>query len=149
MDLVKIGAGAAAECVRQKVGLRELGYLLDGYLWLSEYDGILNVTVMETLGSFVEPAKNHNGFRKTPVTFSNGGSSAPASEIPRLMINLRDAIGYGPWDNHEGVIDRLVKEFLWIHPFADGNGRVAYLLYNYLSGTMDSPKPLPYYFGEK
>jgi len=44
--------------------------------------------------------------------------------------------------------DEFVVEFLKIHPFKDGNGRVAFLLYNILNNSLDDPAPLPDYFKE-
>ncbi len=150
MNLVRIAEACAVECVRQKVGMRELGYLLEAYDWLITQRDIdhfkINVDVILTLGSFVEPGKNRYGFRKTAVTFQNGGGSANASEIPRLMINLRDAIHRfvtEEYFSHNLTAAELTKEFLWIHPFADGNGRVGFLLWNYLMGTLDEPLALP------
>lgn len=150
MNLVKIATAAAVECERQMVGIRELGFLLEAYSYvqgIAENGEQMNVTAIETLGSFVEPGKNRYGFRKVPVTFANGGSSAKASEIPRLMLRLRDAISDHRRIPADGptveLASEITKTFLWIHPFADGNGRVGWLLYNYLMGTMDEPLALP------
>ena len=148
-NLVAIANACAVECERQKVGMRELGYLLEAYEWLAEKAEHLTVTVevFEVLGSFVEPGKNRAGFRKVPVTFANGGSSANASMIPDLLENVVEAIKdfhkippTGPTVEMAHVI---TKEFLWIHPFVDGNGRCGWLLLNYLLGTLDDPVPLP------
>jgi hypothetical protein len=38
-----------------------------------------------------------------------------------------------------------IKAFLQIHPFQDGNGLVASLLFNWGMNTLDEPFPLPYY----
>src|SRR5690349_5590300 len=98
MDLVKIAAVAAGECVRQGAteidNLRDLLYAYEHAMDLRDSGGHINETVFLTWGYAIEPFKNHGGFRKTPVTFRNGGSSASPQEITRLMINLRDAISY-------------------------------------------------------
>ncbi len=90
-NLLAIAAACAKECERQQVGLRELGYMLEAYEWLTNDNPISSRTVSDRgvdwfliLGSMVEPGVNRHGFRKVPVTFQNGGSSANASEIPRL-----------------------------------------------------------------
>jgi fido (protein-threonine AMPylation protein) len=44
--------------------------------------------------------------------------------------------------------DEFCKQFLDIHPFEDGNGRVASLLRNTLLRTLDTPDMLPFYYGE-
>lgn len=152
MNLVKIATTCAVECERQKVGIRELGFLLEAYSYTQQrasFNEPITVSFFEILGSFVEPGKNRNGFRRLPVTFANGGSSAPASEIPRLMetlvntINNRDEIVSQWGHTADSFASSVTQEFLWIHPFADGNGRISFLLLNYLLGTLNDPVPLP------
>lgn len=145
MNLVKIATACAVECERQQVGIRELQALLRAYQEISHPERVIDIENILALGLIVEPVKNFNGFRIAPVTFQNGGSSAGHAEIPRLMQNLVDDIDYyqkNP-NNKDWVAGMLTREFLWIHPFADGNGRVGFLLYNYLMGTLDEPLALP------
>lgn len=149
MDLVRIAAGAAAECVRQQADtITDVRNLLNAYQYAITVrdNGIqVNETTFRTLGGLVEPVKNATGFRVTPVTFQNGGSSAPASEITRLMIGLRDGIKATEYQRNETEINHLTREFLWIHPFQDGNGRLGWILYNFLRGSLDEPVALPHY----
>jgi len=63
-------------------------------------------------------------YRTTPVTFLNGNTGAKADQIPRLMDQLCDS---DLWDTDR---EAFVLEFLKIHPFEDGNGRVAAILMN-------------------
>lgn len=154
MSLVAIATGAAVECERQQVGIRQLGYLLNAHAHACFY-GMRTPGDIISLAVKVEPYKNLHGFRKTPVTFQNGGSSAMASEISRLVDQLCESVHMFIIDpsaedlahsmavTKDQLLNALVKEFLWIHPFVDGNGRVAWLLYNYLMGTLDNPLPLP------
>lgn len=155
MNIQNIAKACGVECERQQVGLRELGFLIDAYQgllekqtdWASCYPDRgcpLFEGDIESLGSFVEPGKNRHGFRKIPVTFQNGGSSANASDVPRLIESLVNHIS-----ETQSIDDRredaraLTRQFLWIHPFVDGNGRVGFLLWNFLNGTLDDPTPLP------
>lgn len=169
MNLVKVANACAVECVRQKVHVRELGFLLGAYDWwyekCADWTSIfvgehyapqpISVEQILTLGSFIEPGKNRHGFRKTPVTFQNGGSSCHASAIPEQMDKFIENCNAFKMDpppkvsSHDMMVDfeslakALTKEFLWIHPFADGNGRTGFLLWNWLMGTLDEPTALP------
>lgn len=149
MNLVKIATACAVECERQQVGLAELGYLIRAYRYVVNVgEQSFDSLGFQILAKMIEPDKNGGGFRIKPVTFANGGSSANSQEIPRLMQSHVEVIdhfnnGLLNFMPREKIVAQVVKEFLWIHPFADGNGRLAWLLLNYLLGTLDDPVPLP------
>lgn len=145
MNIERVAQVAAQECIRQEVGLQELAWLIDAYQSVARirrpYRAFRTGFDIKCLGRDVEPRKNREGFRRTPVTFRSGGSAAAAPEIPRLIDTLVDNM-------YQGEPAEVVKQFLWIHPFVDGNGRSAWILWNHLNGTMDEPTNLPDFFGE-
>ena len=82
----------------------------------------LNIDVIQTLG--------YADYRETPVVFANGNDGAPWIEIPRLMEQLCASGLF--WTD----IRAFLIEFLKIHPFTDGNGRTASILYNRRGGEV-------------
>lgn len=142
MNLENVASVAARECIRQHVGISRLSTLLEAYRLVY---GMTRTEVMTggaafiaNLGGVVEP-DNRGKFRTSPVTFLNGGTAARSNEIERLMYNL---ITHG----ERLTPEEWTKQFLWIHPFTDGNGRTAWVLYNLLNETMADPLPLPKFF---
>lgn len=144
MNLERVAALAARECIRQHVGIERLSTLLKGYEHAAKHiktrEGLIERGYEELtyLAGIVEP-DNNGRFRNSPVTFRDGGTAARASEIERLLFSLYahgDALTAEEW----------TKQFLWIHPFVDGNGRTGWVLYNLLNGTLDDPLPLPEFF---
>jgi len=88
-------------------------------------------------------------YRRTPITFASGGSASKAEDIPRQMQLLMAS------DLQETDPLEFVRQFVRIHPFEDGNGRTASILYNYLKNPdafIDFKAPwyrLPNFFGEE
>ena len=84
-------------------------------------------------------------YRRVQVMFRNGTVAAhEPEEIPdavsRLISHVHDPeMAMTP--------DEFCREFLVIHPFRDGNGRTAAILYNLLNDSLDKPVQLPDFFG--
>lgn len=99
----------------------------------------IDLREIEMLGRIVEPGVNTNGFRKCGVKVGRR-ICVDYKKVPKLLENLL---------GRQRVMtpEELYKEFLEIHPFVDGNGRVAKVIYNTLKGTLDAPVMPPNFFG--
>ena len=144
----RIRSAIAYECDRQHVGLdrREFLFAAYGEAWqLSHGSSAPTGEQALRLAGVLEPS-NGGRVRSTPVTFRDGGSSASPSDVDRLYWTLFENLP--PVGASEEEVAYWVREFLWVHPFSDGNGRAAWLLYNWLLGAWKEPLRLPYFFGE-
>lgn len=83
--------------------------------------------------------------RNSHVGFMNGGKACPTAEVPEQFERLMEL--WSP-DFEESDVEMWIKYLLDIHPWADGNGRTASIVRNWMLGTMNNPTPLPYYYGE-
>ena len=137
---------AIGECRRQKVDFRSLIDLLSAYevadTVLDPDRKFVDPVVIFRLASLIEPVQNEWGYRNVAVTFKNGGTTTEWSNVPRAMERLTSLVQNVDGDDDINV---WIKSFLFIHPFIDGNGRVAWILYNWLKGTLEYPLPLPDY----
>lgn len=145
----------AQECERQHVGLDRVAGLIEGIVQAREWGTLLTLETLYATAYTVEP--DNKGYPRTvPVSFPDGTFAIAAENITTAMQAwIRAVRDYQTADhgsdtvNHDYTyVNALVKEFLDIHPFLDGNGRTGFLLYNYLKGTLHKPEPLPYYYGE-
>lgn len=81
-------------------------------------------------------------YRQTIVSFDHGARLATWSTIPEAMERL---VAHAPEESDFSAWSSWIHGFLMIHPFQDGNGRIASLLFNWGMGTLIEPFPLPYY----
>lgn len=137
MNLRNIVYYCANETHRQHASAQEVAGMFDAWEMMLEVNE-LNHGVLWRLNGFIKGYAAIK-YRVTPVTFSNGKSGIPHDQIENAMTHLLKNYG------RELPTDGFVKEFLEIHPFQDGNGRVASLLYNWRNGTLLDPVPLPYF----
>ena len=139
----RISDACKIECDRQHVGEVEHKQLIEAYHYmLKQHYNYRTISIVDilSLSSIVEPIKAKS-LRQTPITFSNGNMGL----APELILNALN----GLLANIQQLeVDEFVKEFLIIHPFQDGNGRTAFLLYNLLTHKRGYPVALPDYFGE-
>ncbi len=143
------------ECDRQKVGIDRVMMLADAYMdamrvaqtgWMPLPSDLLG---RERLAYRIEP-KNRGSYRFTPVFFDDLSTGLAPGLIERAMDNLwrdlaeewRESLGR----IEKSEVDRIIREFLVIHPFQEGNGRIAWLLRVWLLNQWDDPEPLPDYF---
>lgn len=135
---------ARAECERQQVGSSRVTSLLMTVQFvrgLSPTHLDSNPIFLMRLAAMVEP-DNNGQFRRTPVTFANCGSSCSPDRVQGAMDRL---LSMFPQTLTEEIVDEWIRDFLWIHPFTDGNGRLAWLLRTWLLNLFEDPVPLPDY----
>lgn len=138
----------AKECERQKTTPLAVANMFAAYTYaLDVYDAVEWPAIPELterhilhIAKLVEPVVNHHGYRTTPVRFANFNFAMNAASVPRAMSLL---VEHGMNDSGS-----FVKEFLDIHPFGDGNGRTAAILFNMVVGDLHYPQPLPDFYGE-
>lgn len=142
----------AHETERQSGTVREgLGmYVAHNYvqrLW-REGRGVLSEVALIHMYQCIKNATD--GYRTVPVVFNQGLPGLAPTLIPNAMKRLTAAMAE-PQDaslGYKALADMYTREFLLIHPFTDGNGRVASLMWNSIRGSIINPEPMPYFFGE-
>lgn len=136
MDCMQVVNYCAAECERQHTSPVSVGHMFFAWYLADGFTGPVRESGIFLIENAVNDRALSFGYRRTAVSFASGGRAADWQEVPRLMGNLLAA-------QDTLTPDEFAKEFLDIHPFEDGNGRTASLLWNYLRGTIQSPDMLP------
>jgi hypothetical protein len=90
-----------------------------------------------------------NNYRVTNVTISGLVAGNHPNTIPLAMNRWSNSVQDIALGN-EAEVDWAIKALLDIHPWADGNGRTASIVRNWLNGTLQKPTMLPnYYCGQE
>lgn len=138
--------------MREALGM-QYGLSIFRNVWNSGYR--LNKTYVLAAIESINGVTEH---RKVLAVFNQGVPAVPPGvQLERGMerwyevinssqvdVASRDAL----FDNEKDIADFMTREFLTLHPFTDGNGRVGSLVWNFLNGTIQQPEPMPYFFGE-
>ena len=147
-EVDRIKRAIAFECDRQHVGADRREFLWQAYqraYAVVQQKGQLSYELVLELAGMLEPS-NGGRVRITPVTFQDGGSSANPTAVPGALRTLVSFAGTVAGEVE--AVEEWTRQFLWIHPFSDGNGRAGWLLYNWLLDRWRDPVKLPYFFGE-
>lgn len=132
---------ALRETLRQQAALSSAPRLERAYrLAAANPSKLRSVSGLVEVHQIFEP--EHAGLRRVPAVFHQGPPAVDHREVPGALDRLLRF--YDEADD-----DEWVKSFLDIHPFADGNGRMASIIYNVRKGNGENPVQLPYYYGNK
>ncbi len=146
-----------SETERQSGTTREAVGMLRAYdLFVEAHQRKAPITESLVLGS-TSFINGLNGYRAVPAVFNQGMPALPPGDVLRqamrrwyeMLDSLVSVPGYhNQFDTPREVADYFTLEFLQIHPFADGNGRIGSLVWNFLNNTLYKPVPMPYFFGD-
>jgi hypothetical protein len=142
--------GAAQEVHRQGAGPLSVSDLCSAWVWLtSTANGkITRNDLLSVAACIVGANDTFLRYRTTPVYFAGGGSAAShdvlEDAMDRWLVEFNELLDK-PGMNL-GLTDQIIKQFLYLHPFEDGNGRMAWLLRNFALEIGHNPLPLPSYY---
>lgn len=147
-EQLRIARFCAEECERQQSGEFSVYRMMRAWN-VAEDQPTIDETSILTI-AFVLDSRNTD-YRTVPVLFANGNRGAAVEDVPRLMTQLftigKEQMTAEPQSIGRGIsiipAEGWIKELLRIHPFVDGNGRLAAILWNKFNGTMTNPTPYP------
>lgn len=122
--------------IREREGFVEIGNLEQALQFIEESSApideqfICELQKMAVEGLTQEGDPNAGRYRDTPITIADSNHEPPAADdVPALMRELVKFINK-PYDQQFDLLKVSVAhhQFVWIHPFRNGNGRTARLL---------------------
>ena len=115
--------------IREREGFVEIGNLEQALQFIEESSAPIDEQfICELQKMAVDP--NAGRYRDTPITIAGSNHEPPAADdVPALMRELVKFINK-PYDQQFDLLKVSVAhhQFVWIHPFRNGNGRTARLL---------------------
>lgn len=149
----RIRSAIKVECDRQGVGEDRQAMLWFAYNTLYDLrDQPLTKDTLTLVADNIEPGYQGQ-YRVTPVYFNEVVGGVHPDNIPRSMESWMEwfnrELEYSrPEESGTEATEAVIREFLDIHPFSDGNGRTAWLLRVWMLNQWEDPQPLPNYYGE-
>lgn len=142
-NLEAIAIAAARECNRQGVSEDALIRLLQAHEYaVRHHDRLPTAADVREVAYLIEPTINANGYRQRPVSFAN--LLTTATEWPYIPETVDRIMGHSDWATDPAA---LTKALLDCHPFLDGNGRMAWVIYNWHARQLGDPLALPEFYG--
>lgn len=139
MNFTNIVRYCADEVIRQGDGPIHVAHMFSAWEYLTVVtERELIDQDIRIVGAKVNGVSGLLTWRRMPATFNQGSPALAPEHIERQMTLLL-------LNQNDTTVDGFVHRFLEIHPFHDGNGRVASLIYNWMRGTLLAPLPLPEY----
>lgn len=138
----------AIQCSSQSAGTDHQAslYFAYGLAYAKVQDGMRlpELDFILDLAYAIEP-RCSGRVRDENFTFPDGTKAAHYMsvdhELGTLFHHARTFQGASEWE-----VQYWVKQFLDIHPLTDGNGRTAWLLYNWMRNSWEDPAVLPDFY---
>lgn len=146
LDYIVYETECQSGTMREAVGMLRA---YDAFASASKANSPINEQLVFTA---IELINGITDYRNAPAVFNQGMPAVQHGDtLRRAMRNWFATLdsptakpGYSTYfSTNQEVADYFAHEFLKVHPFADGNGRIASLVWNSLNGFLKNPQPMP------